>query len=225
MKKSSTEMVLKLPSHEGKKSTGRIRRRNEELIINAAKHEFALKGYDGATIGSIAKRAGLPRPNIHYYYDSKLALYGDILSGIVDLWDDALNDLEASDEPATALSEYIQQKLSFSRRYPLDSRIFAKEILSGAPRLETYFARGYRLWFERNLRVFHDWADRGKMDRVDPAHLMFLIWSSTQHYADFEAQIGAALGVSSLGEGEFDAAAKTLVMVILKGVGLSNCEE
>ncbi|GHD16863.1 TetR family transcriptional regulator [Halioglobus japonicus] len=220
MKKSPAEMVLELPSHEGRKSTGRIRRKNEELIVNAAKEEFALKGYDGATIDSIAKRAGLPRPNIHYYFDSKLALYGDILSGIVDLWDDALNDLEPTDEPAAALTEYIQRKLMFSRRYPLDSRIFAKEILSGAPRLETYFERGYRPWFERKVKVFQEWAEQGKMDSIDPAHLMFLIWSSTQHYADFEAQIGAALGVKSLGDWEFDAAAQTLVSVILKGVGI-----
>ncbi|MEZ5448538.1 MAG: TetR family transcriptional regulator C-terminal domain-containing protein [Thiolinea sp.] len=42
--------------------------------------------------------------------------------------------------------------------------------------------------------VFQAWIDQGKMNPVDPAHLMFLLWSSTQHYADFSTQIQAALG-------------------------------
>ncbi len=217
----AVNVELELPSHKGEKSTGRIRKKNEELIINAAKEEFADKGYHGATIDSIARRAGLPRPNVHYYFDNKLQLYAEILSIIIDLWDDALNDLDPAEEPAVALREYIERKMAFSRRYPLDSRIFAKEILSGAPRLETYFQRGYRVWFERKTRVFHEWTEQGKMDAVDPAHLMFLIWSATQHYADFETQINAAMGVSELDDKAFARATETVVTVILKGIGVS----
>lgn len=222
MSNTGGDMMLELPSHRGQKSGGRIRKKNEELIISAAKEEFAEKGYDGATVDSIARRAGLPRPNIHYYFEGKLQLYGEILSGIVDLWDDALNDLDAEEDPADALREYIERKLAFSRAYPLDSRIFAKEILSGAPRLDTYFRSGYRNWFERKVRVFKAWAEQGKMDPVHPAHFMFLVWSSTQHYADFDTQISAALGVSSLGDADYAAAADTLTTVILKGVGISS---
>lgn len=213
-------MLLDLPSHSEQKPSGRIRRKNEERIIAAAKQEFAERGFEGATMDSIARRAGLPRPNIHYYFDNKLELYGEILSGIVDLWDDALNDLDPEKEPATALRDYIQRKLEFSRRYPLDSRIFAKEILSGAPRLTTYFQSGYRTWFERKIRVFRVWADQGKIDPIHPAHAMFLLWSTTQHYADFETQISAALGTTTLRESEYADAAETLLKVILTGMGV-----
>ncbi len=217
----AASVELELPSHKGEKATGRIRRKNEQLIVNAAKEEFAAKGYHGATIDSIARRAGLPRPNVHYYFDNKLQLYAEILSIIIDLWDDALNDLDPAEEPAVALREYIERKMAFSRNYPLDSRIFAKEILSGAPRLETYFKSGYGVWFERKTRVFREWAAQGKMDAVDPTHLMFLIWSATQHYADFETQINAAVGVNRLSDEAYAAATETVVSVILKGIGVA----
>lgn len=221
MKARARAKLTDLPSHRGEKAPGRIRQRNEQLIIEAALQEFAQKGYEGASINEIARLAKLPRPNVHYYFESKLSLYQDILGDILDLWDDTLNDLDPEQTPAIALRAYIARKMAFSRTHSLESKIFAKEVLSGAPRLKTYFERGYRNWFERVLRVFHSWIDRGLMDPVDPAHLMFIIWSTTQHYADFETQICAGLGVEELGDREFSRASETVTYVILKGIGVT----
>lgn len=204
------------------KSPGTIRQRNMRTIIQAAEIEFAQHGYKATSIQKIAARAKLPKANIHYYFNSKLALYIEILSNILKLWDAALNEMKPEDDPAIALSHYIHAKIDFSRRYPLASRIFALELMTGGENLREYYQQGYTEWFQGRCAVFQAWIDQGKMAQVDPAHLIFLLWSSTQHYADFGYQVNAALGVGEqpLANTEYQQAADTLTAIILRGCGL-----
>jgi TetR/AcrR family transcriptional regulator len=213
-------MLLQIDAHRGRKVAGRIRQQNEQRIISAAEEEFARHGYKGATMNGIAQRAGLPKANIHYYFKSKLALYAAVLSGIIELWDGTLNELRAEDDPAQVLPAYIAAKIRFSRDYPLASRIFAIEILNGAPNLVGYFNDEYRNWFRSRTEVFRAWMQQGKIARLDPAHLIFLLWSTTQHYADFACQIQASLGRNSLTDADYQAATETLTQVILRGCGI-----
>lgn len=204
------------------KPPGSIRQRNMRKIIEAAEIEFARHGYKATSIQNIAERANLPKANIHYYFSSKLELYNRILSNILKLWDAALNDMKPEDDPATALSGYVRAKIDFSRRYPLASRIFALELMTGGENLREYYQQGYVEWFTDRCRVFQSWIDQGKMAAIAPAHLIFLLWSSTQHYADFGYQVTAALGMEedSLREEDFNEAADTLTQIILRGCGL-----
>jgi TetR/AcrR family transcriptional regulator len=213
-------MLFKIAAHRGRKRPSRIRRKNEQLIISAAEEAFARHGYKGASMNDIAQRAGLPKANIHYYFNNKLELYAAVLSGIIELWDGTLNELTADDDPAQVLPRYIAAKMRFSRDYPLASRIFAIEILNGAPNLVGYFDDEYRRWFRSRTEVFRAWMQQGRIAPVDPAHLIFLLWSATQHYADFSVQIRAALGRDTLHDGDFEAATQTLTQVILQGCGI-----
>ena len=217
-------MLLRIDAHRGRKAVGRIRQKNEQLILSAAEEEFARHGYKGATMNSIAQRAGLPKANIHYYFNSKLDLYAAVLSGVLELWDGTLNELSADDDPAKVLPAYIATKMRFSRDFPLASRIFAIEILNGAPNLVEYFSDDYRAWFRSRTEVFRRWVEMGKIDAVDPAHLIFLLWSSTQHYADFACQIKAALGRNSFDDNDFQTATETLTKIILQGVGIHQVQ-
>lgn len=200
---------------------GRIRRRNEQAILVAAEAEFARHGFKGASMNAIALAVGLPKANLHYYFGSKLGLYIAVLKNILDLWDSSFSQLKASDDPAEALSTYIRAKMEFSRRKPLASRVFAMEIISGGERLDTYFGESHQQWFRRRANVFQSWIDAGRMDPVDPTHLLFLIWSATQHYADFHTQICLFTGQRRLGNEDYRRAADSLVQIILKGCGLA----
>lgn len=200
---------------------GKIRQNNVSKIIAAAEQEFVVHGFKGATVNNIALRAGLPKANIHYYFKSKLDLYGAVLENILRLWDDSFNEITASDDPAVVLSDYIRSKVMFSKTNPLASKIFAKEVISGGEHLTAFFQQDYQEWFVERLAVFDEWIAAGKMDPVTPSHLIFMIWSSTQHYADFSGQICSALGKDEMDDADFDAAADTLVHVILKGCGLT----
>ena len=213
-------MTLEVPAHAGKPAS-RIRPKNEEAILKAAEDEFARHGFKGTSMNTIAQNAGLPKANLHYYFTNKLGLYIAVLSNIIELWDSTFNTLNAQDDPAQSLTRYIQAKMEFSRSQPKASRIFAMEIISGGECLTEYFNQDYRLWFMGRAAVFQAWIDAGKMDDVDPTHLIFLLWGSTQHYADFATQICRVTGRSRLTKQDMADASYNLTRIILKGCGLT----
>ncbi|WP_285960710.1 TetR/AcrR family transcriptional regulator [Pseudomonas tohonis] len=217
-------MTVLVPAHSPSstgKPAGRIRQKNEETILAAAEEEFAKHGFKGTSMNTIALRAGLPKANLHYYFSNKLGLYVAVLSNILELWDSTFNTLTVDDDPAEALARYIRAKLEFSRRFPLASKIFAMEVISGGACLEKHFDQDYRDWFRGRAAVFEAWIAAGKMDAVDPTHLIFLLWGSTQHYADFGSQICRVSGRKRLTKDDFDIAAQSLTHIILKGCGLT----
>ena len=173
-------------------------------------------------MNAIALSAGLPKANLHYYFTNKLGLYIAVLSNIIELWDSTFNALTAEDDPAQALTQYIRAKMEFSRRQPQASRVFAMEIISGGACLTEYFSQDYRTWFQGRAAVFQAWIDAGKMDPVDPVHLIFLLWGSTQHYADFATQICQVSGRKHLTRQDMQAASDNLIRIILKGCGLTS---
>ena len=213
-------MTFEIPAHDGKPA-GRIRQKNEEVILKAAEDEFARHGFKGTSMNTIALKAGLPKANLHYYFTNKLGLYIAVLSNIIELWDRTFNTLTAADDPAQALSRYIRAKMEFSRQQPQASRVFAMEIISGGACLTEYFTQDYRIWFQGRAAVFQAWIDAGKMDPVDPVHLIFLLWGSTQHYADFATQICRVSGRSRLTRQDMQDASDNLIRIILKGCGLT----
>ncbi|KJH81644.1 MULTISPECIES: TetR/AcrR family transcriptional regulator [Pseudomonadaceae] len=214
------DATLTQPSVASKR-TGRIRQKNEELILSAAAEEFARYGYKGTSMNAIALRAALPKANLHYYFNNKLGLYVEVMRHILELWDNAFDNLTVEDDPATALAHYIRAKMEFSRRQPQASKIFAMEVISGCECLSEHFNEDYREWFRGRAAVFQAWSDAGKMDPVDPMHLIFLIWSSTQHYADFSDQIRRITGQRRVTKDDFERGTDTLIRVILKGCGLT----
>lgn len=199
---------------------GRIRQRNKAQILAAAEKVFAERGYDGATTAEIAEIAGLAKSNVHYYFGTKEAIYREVIAGIVDLWLKAFGDITADDDPARAIAAYIRQKLVYSRRRPLASRIFATEIIRGAPILRPFLENELRDWVEAKAKVLALWAAQGRMDVVSPHHFFFMIWAATQTYADFATQIAAVLGHKRLREQDFEQAVETVTAIVLKGCGI-----
>ncbi|WP_296269382.1 MULTISPECIES: TetR/AcrR family transcriptional regulator [unclassified Pseudomonas] len=218
-------MTLEVPAHRHStsgKPAGRIRQKNERAIIQAAEDEFARHGFKGTSMNTIALKADLPKANLHYYFTNKLGLYIAVLSNIIELWDSTFNALSVEDDPGEALSRYIRTKMEFSRRNPQASRIFAMEVISGGQCLSEYFSADYRVWFRGRAAVFEAWIAAGKMDPVDPVHLIFLLWGSTQHYADFATQICQVTGRSRLTKQDIEEASNNLIHIILKGCGVKS---
>lgn len=199
---------------------GRIRQKNETIIVAAAEQEFLDFGFKGASMKRIAERCELPRANIHYYFKNKLDLYGAVLSDIVELWNTSFDLIKAEDDPKEALAAYIRAKVMFSKTNATASRIFASEIIHGAPHLSEYLNSDFHEWIQQKTKVIQNWIDSGKMDKVDPVHLLFLIWGATQHYADFGVQVRAAMGKDKLTDEDFETIASTMTHIVLKGCGL-----
>ena len=199
---------------------GRIRERNHELILAAAEQEFALHGFRGATIQNIAERAELPKSNVLYYFSNKKKIYAAMFDDILSRWNTLFSSVKPEDDPAEALAAFIRTKMETSRTHPLASRLFAMEIIQGAPFLMPHLRTNMRDWVRGRAGVLQQWIDEGRMAPVDPVQLIFLIWSSTQHYADFQVQILMVENKAEYEEKDFDHACDFLTQVILRGCGL-----
>ncbi len=204
----------------GKAPPSRLKLRNAAKIVDAAQHVFAAYGYHGATIDKVAERAGMSQPNLHNYFNTKADLYAAVLDHTLTLWLELIDDLDADSDPFDELRRYIGQKMELSRRHPEASRVFANEILQGAPVLKTLLKTRVRANVAHFAEVIAGWAAARKIRPVDPYHLVFLIWSATQHYADFSAQIRAIMDVPKLTRAHFTAAETSISDIILRGITL-----
>ncbi|MFV0514139.1 MAG: TetR family transcriptional regulator C-terminal domain-containing protein [Jhaorihella sp.] len=180
----------------------RIQARNRAAILEAALDVFSAHGFRGATLDQIAAAAGLSKPNLLYYFPSKDAIHEALLAGLLDTWLDPLRDLDPEGEPLEELLAYVRRKLQMSRDLPRESRLFANEIVQGAPRIHATLSSELKSLVDEKARVLEGWMAAGRIARVHPHHLIFSIWSLTQHYADFDAQVRAVLG----DEDPFDSA-------------------
>jgi TetR/AcrR family transcriptional regulator len=204
---------------------GGVRQRSrasiERRILGAAESVFAEAGFNGATTAEIARRAGIPKANLHYYFNTKEELYQQVLTGIIGTWLHTADEITPDADPARALSHYITAKIELAREQPIPSRVFANEIIHGAPQLGKYLETDLRAWVDSKAKVIRGWIAAGKMREIDPKHLLFMIWASTQTYADFASQISAVLGREQLAPQEYKAVARQVTEIILRGCGLT----
>jgi TetR/AcrR family transcriptional regulator len=172
----------------------RIQQRNRKRILEAALDVFSQHGYRGATLDQIAEQAGLSKPNILYYFAGKEEIHVTLLHQLMDRWLDPLRRLDSNGAPLEEMLGYVRRKLEMSEAYPRESRLFANEILQGAPRITPLLEGDLKPLFIGAVAMIEGWMDRGAIVRTDARHLIFSIWATTQHYADFEAQIGVLMG-------------------------------
>jgi TetR/AcrR family transcriptional regulator len=172
----------------------RIQQKNRDAILEAALDVFSGQGFRGATLDQIAELAGLSKPNLLYYFPSKEAIHQALLTRLLDTWLDPLRAMDPGGDPVAEVLAYARRKLDLARDYPRESRLFANEILQGAPRMRGAIDGDLKRLVDDKAAVLKTWMDQGRITRVHPVHLIFSIWALTQHYADFDMQVRAVLG-------------------------------
>ena len=172
----------------------RIQVKREKLVLDCALTVFATYGFHGATIDQIAVMADLSKPNVLYYFENKEHIYRALLERTIDGWLQPFLAINPDGDPMEELRKYVATKIDISFSDPLLSRLFAMEVISGAPQLLTSIKTSLRSVVDEKAQMIQMWMDQGKLKQVDPYHLIFSIWSVTQHYADFAIQIEALLG-------------------------------
>lgn len=195
------------------------RERLEQDILAAAKRLFAQRGFGGVSLDHIAREVGASKQNLLYYFPSKEELYRRVLHGVLDVWLSYMDALsQRPDDPEQALRDYIAGKLRFSREHPDDSRVYANEVVSGAPIFSVEIAERVIPALQADVAMFNRWAEQGLCRPVDGRHLMILLWASTQVYADWASQISLVLGKKKLGAEDFSAAESLIVDMVLRTV-------
>ncbi len=177
----------------GKKKTSRIQQRNRGRILDAALAVFSTHGFRGTTLDQIAAHAGLSKPNILYYFEGKEQIHATLLNQLMETWLAPLQGLDAGGEPLDEILRYVRRKLEMSREFPRESRLFAIEIIQGAPNLHALLSIDLKALVDEKAALLDSWIKAGRIAPVQPYHLIFSIWALTQHYADFDIQIHSIL--------------------------------
>jgi len=186
----------------------RIQKKNTKTILDAALKVFAAHGFRGATLDQIATEAGLSKPNLLYYFPSKEAIHTSLLSGQMEIWLAPLRAIDPEGDPVEEILGYVLRKLDMSRTMPRESRLFANEIVQGAPHIIGQIKGDLRDLVEEKSVLIEAWVREGKLAEVEPRHLIFSIWATTQHYADFDVQVRGILAPQ--GDSHFADAAEFL---------------
>ena len=192
----------------------RIQAINEDIILAAALEVFSAYGYRGSTVDQIAERAQMSKPNLLYYFRRKEDIYVALLEHTLSDWLEPLRELNPAGDPLTELARYISAKMQMSEANPKASRLFANEVLHGAPMIEKFLKGPLRQLVAEKSQVIQSWIAAGKIAPVDPHHLIFAIWAVTQHYADFSVQVDAVLGRRE----DSKAAQKAVLEILLRGL-------
>ncbi|NML72809.1 TetR/AcrR family transcriptional regulator [Rhizobium sp. S-51] len=196
----------------------RIQEEKEEIILGAALDVFSLRGFRGSTIDQIAEVAGMSKPNLLYYFRTKEAMHRALIDRVLENWLEPLKAFDAEGDPEEEVRSYIRRKLEMARDFPRESRLFANEILQGAPHIEDVLKGPLKALVDEKADVIRSWIKAGKVRDCDPYHLIFSIWSTTQHYADFDVQVRAVLGEGPRSDSRFEDAARFLEAMFVRGL-------
>lgn len=202
----------------------RIQQENEKRILLAALEVFSQTGFHGATLDKIARAADMSKPNLLYYFKNKEEIHVALLTGLLDVWLAPLRAINAHGDPATEIGSYIHRKLESSREYPRESRLFANEILSGAPHIGDFLQTELRQLVDEKAGILQSWIDDGRLAPCNPRHLLFAIWSTTQHYADFSVQVRHVLGLEPGDKSYFAEAAQMLDTLFIRRLVVPHSE-
>ena len=198
------------------------RLKSERMIMVAAEKVFAEAGFGGATMQLIADVAGLPKANLHYYFPTKEALYRRVVQDIFQVWLKAADIFDQASGPVEGIGAYIDAKMEISRRHPAGSKVWASEVMHGAPVIQDYLETTLEQWTNGRITVIQSWIDRGLMAPIDPRHLLYMVWATTQHYADFGHQIETLNNSEPLTDAQWQAATDSVKTIILKGIGAKS---
>ena len=187
-------------------------------ILAAALEFFSRFGIHGTSLDKVAERADVSKTNLLYYFPSKEALYIAVLKDLLDVWLAPLRALRADQQPLEAIRDYIRLKLEVSRDHPQASRLFCLEMLQGAPLLKAELAGDLRHLVEDKAQVIETWVGQGKLAAVEPHHLIFMLWATTQHYADFASQVEAVTGKTLADEDFFAQTVENVQRMVIEGI-------
>ena len=190
----------------------------KQAILSAALDTFSQFGIHGTRLEQVAELAGVSKTNLLYYYPSKEALYIAVMRQILAIWLAPLKAFREDLAPLVAIREYIRLKLEVSRDYPQASRLFCLEMLQGAPLLMNELTGDLKALVEAKSAIIAAWVNAGKLAPVDPHHLIFMIWATTQHYADFPTQVEAVTGATLQDEAFFQRTVDNVQQMIIEGI-------
>ena len=201
------------------------RRPGREVILaairKAAIEEFSLNGLKGTSTQAIAARAGITKPQLHYYITGKEELYEELLMQVLYDWKVVFSFDEDTTGPGAVLANYIRKKLDHAFDHPEISRVFTREILEGGHNLSRYWPEA-RAFTPEKVNTINGWIAAGLMRPLDPRILLMHIWAMTQSHADYALQTRVMLGIPPEEAINRAPIAEELIALVLHGCGITK---
>ncbi|WP_178125004.1 TetR/AcrR family transcriptional regulator [Pseudomonas sp. Fl4BN1] len=195
----------------------RSRLRHRQLILDAARNEFAAKGFSGCQTLDIALRAGVPKANLYYYFHTKENLYAEVLQPLLEPLRLASLLLHEDADPSPALKAYIEARVQIVQGFPLRSKILCSELLHGAQQLPRTWRESLEAQNRSEIDCLRRWAERGLIAAIDPEHLLLFIGAATQTYPTLGWQIALMNHNNGPSAEDFQGVAATLTRMVLGG--------
>jgi len=140
-------------------------------ILQAALELFAENGYEGVSVHSIAKRAGVSKANVFHHFASKEALYLAVLRSASMEWGDEMEaQTDAPGDFATRLRMMVGSILRRLCKTQTQSRLMLREILeNGALRAQQLNDDVFARNFELEMAIFRRARAEGELrSDLDP---------------------------------------------------------
>jgi AcrR family transcriptional regulator len=177
-------------------------------ILNAALAEFAAKGFEAASIRSIADRIGLQHPLITYHYRSKDVLWQAVAEFVFERirqeW-----DINLTDTPPTLAADRVKlvyrSLFRFTVDFPQFHRFMLQEFLVYSPRLQWLadtLLKPLINWLIPQIRAAQD---ENALPKVEPILLHYLMISLTSTLSGFGPEMLATSNVSASDPAVVDA--------------------
>ena len=218
VKAKAAAKTTREPSSTTLKRRQRLTEEKRSAILDAALHIFSRFGMHGTSLEQVASLADVSKTNLLYYFSNKEDLYLNVLRQVLNVWVTPLQAFSIELDPVDAIGAYLKAKLELSRDHAAESRLFCMEIMQGAPVLLGELQHPLRETVDAKIAVIRHWIDNGSMAPVDPLHLIFSLWATTQHYADFRTQIQAITGKTLDDPAFFEEVLSGLCNLVLNGV-------
>jgi len=160
----------------------------------------------------------VPKANLHYYFPTKAVLYRAVIERVLTAWLAAASSFDESDDQQEALARYIGAKMDLAREMPLATRIWSAEIMRGAPMIQDFLDTTLTEWVVSRERAVRRWIAAGKLKPIEPKFLFYMIWATTQQYANAAHEMATLNGGRPLDGTAFERAKAEVIEIILRGV-------
>ena len=145
-----------------------------DVILEAASREFAERGFAGARVDRIARRARVNKAMIYYHFKSKQSLYRTLLLGMFSLAAARLQTIAALERPpAEKIDLAIDGMATFIQDHPVFPAIMLREVAEGGAHLDRETLRALGALPAAIARIVHEGVASGAFHPVNPVFAYF----------------------------------------------------
>ncbi len=144
-------------------------------ILDAARREFADRGFAGAGVDTIARRAKVNKAMIYYHFAGKQALYRETITNLFGALADRVRAIDAGLPPADRIERFVETAAAFLQEHPELPRIMLRELAEGGEHLDQETLTTMQGLAQVGTAIIAEGVDRGAFRLVHPVLTYFTV--------------------------------------------------